>query len=98
MSKKIQPKRRKVWVTFDRLSLCAVFSSRARATAHARVSRVRWAPDPDCYESVVAFVEVRPGDVVLSREDAEELRNIVRSPMLLTGNRNRALALLRGRR
>ena len=44
------------------------------------------------------LVEVRPGDVVLSREDAEELRNIVRSPMLLSDDRNRALTLLRGRR
>ena len=68
MSRSKATKRRKVWVTYDYAGLCEVFSSHERARRAARISRIRWADDSD-YETVTPFVEVRRGEVVLSRKD-----------------------------
>lgn len=86
--KQPKTKRAKVWACVLDGDVVGIHHSKAEAAdcSRARTSRP------------AHLVEVRPGDVLLSREDAEELREIVSSPMLLSDDRNRALALLRGRR
>ena len=89
MSKtKRQPKRTKAWACVLDGGVVGIHHSKAEAAdcSRARTSRP------------AHLVEHLPGDVLLSREDAEELRSIVSSPLLLTGRRDRALTLLRGRR
>lgn len=89
MSERRQPKRAEVWsCLLDGDVIC--FHHSKAAAADCPCGRGTSRPSH--------LVEVRPGSVLLSRGDAEELRGIVSSPMLLSDDRNRALALLRGRR
>ena len=87
MSKRKTTKRRKVWVNEYEHELGSIAWHTVREATNMEKEDVT---------GTVAFVEVRPGDVVLSREDAEELRRVVRA--YLYADRNRALTLLRGRR
>lgn len=83
MKKKL-PKRVQRWAYVDDTgAVGAVYLTRPWTQPGVRVARL---------------VEVRRGEVLLSCEDAEELRSIVSSPMLLTHDRDRAIDILRGRR
>ena len=87
MSRSKATKRRKVWVTFDECE-----------TGDDPVVHLGRFPG---FPSAFAMVERLPGDVVLSREDVAELRELVQANLSATrpsGTDGRILALLRGRR
>lgn len=86
--KQPKTKRAKAWACVLDADVVCIHHSKAAAADCSRAGTSRPAH----------LVERLPGDVLLSREDAEELREVVSSPMLLSDDRNRALALLRGRR
>ena len=79
-------KRRKVWVNCYEGAV-----PRAHPTRTSAVTSIGSHGRPIC------LVERLPGDVVLSREDVEELTRIV-DELVERGLHKRALTLLRGRR
>ena len=83
-------KRRKVWVNCYEGAV-----PRAHPTRTSAVTSIGSHGRPIC------LVERLPGDVVLSREDVAELRELVQANLSATrpsGTDGRILALLRGRR
>ena len=87
-------KRRKVWVNFyeDESNDGCAFETKTDAAESASTAYRM---------SQVKFTERLPGDVVLSREDVAELRELVQANLSATrpsGTDGRILALLRGRR
>lgn len=82
-------KRRKVWVTFEGEAPTWVEASAKMAKAQHLMGE----------ERPVAFVEHRPGDVVLSREDVRWLRAVAEDVDFDSlDDRRRVLVLLRGGR
>ena len=84
MSADAKTKRRKVWVN-DRDGVLGGTCEKARSNAEMLSGKP------------VKFIEARPGDVVLSREDVAELKTLVGS-IEWAPHAQRALALLRGGR
>jgi len=102
----MRTKRRKVWVTFDGYGLGAAYANKMAAT-----TRVRWSSrlkDPNEREVAVPMVELRSGDVVLSRESRNEIRHVLdlikgapdssTKNVLIENGFRRIRALLRGGR
>lgn len=83
-------KRRKAWVTFHEVG------SVTHLTRKSAVRGVALSPIGTATEKAVPFVEASPGDVVLSREDAERLRELAHT--LRQDARTLLLSLLRGGR
>lgn len=86
MSKKT--KRAKAWACVLDGDVICIHHSKAAAADCSRAGTSRPAH----------LVERLPGDVLLSREDAEELRRIAVREYFYDADADRALALLRGRR
>ena len=83
-------KRRKVWVSFFDDGEHWAFTSRKEALDGSNEA---------ASEKAVRFVESRPGDVVLSREDAKWLRMMARaSEFESDADKERTLNILRGGR
>lgn len=82
-------KRRKVWVNF--------IPGDNGGEAFNKKWEANWYAGELALAVAVPFVEARPGDVVLSREDVAELKTLVGS-IEWAPHAQRALALLRGGR
>jgi hypothetical protein len=97
MSRSKATKRRRVWVNHSNDGSdgfheeCAYWSKQEALDQYSSCN----------VETAVPFLECLPGDVVLSREDVAELRELVQANLSATrpsGTDGRILALLRGRR
>ena len=86
-------KRRKVLVTFHEIGSVTHLTRKAAGRA------VALSPIGKATEKAVPFTESRPGDVVLSREDAKWLRMMARaSEFESDADKERTLNILRGGR